>query len=189
MWRVELEGASADIDDIGRALPDGQPYQVLDEEGHRYLLGELLDAEETADAALLHAQRVVQTLNVASAVTDGADRPVRAGAVDDGEGRRFILAEADIALGPVRAFAVAVVRADQVAVNAALANPWAEQTADVIRKARSQPGIEAVDVFISAPIGFAVALGWRLNAIGGVHIFHPEGNSGPYRHVWTLQDS
>lgn len=77
----------------------------------------------------------------------------------------------------------------QLAVTAAALNPWAEQAAEAIRRARQHPGIEAVDLFIAAPIGFAVALGWRLNAIGGVHLFHLEGNTGPYRHVWTPPDS
>jgi hypothetical protein len=50
----------------------------------------------------------------------------------------------------------------------------------------AKPGAEAVDVFIPAPIGFAVALGWRLNAIGGVYLFHLEGKAGPYREVRIL---
>jgi len=77
----------------------------------------------------------------------------------------------------------------QQAVTRDNVNPWADQCADAIRRARSQPGVDSVDVFMAAPIGFAVALGWRLNAVGGVRLFHPEGNAGPYRHVWTLQPS
>jgi SMODS-associated and fused to various effectors sensor domain len=78
---------------------------------------------------------------------------------------------------------------DQQAVTRDNVNPWADQCADAIRRARSQPGVDSVDVLMAAPIGFAVALGWRLNAVGGVRLFHPEGNAGPYRHVWTLQAS
>lgn len=77
----------------------------------------------------------------------------------------------------------------QLAVTPTTLNPWAEQAADAIRRTRQHPGIQAVDIFIAAPIGFAVALGWRLNAVGGVNLFHLEGNTGPYRHVWTLPDS
>lgn len=78
---------------------------------------------------------------------------------------------------------------DQQAVTQSSLNVWAEQAADAIRRARARPGVDAVDVFLAAPIGFALALGWRLNAVGGVCLFHPEGNAGPYRHVWTLQPS
>ena len=78
---------------------------------------------------------------------------------------------------------------DQQAVTRDNVNPWADQCADAIRRARSHSGVDSVDVFMAAPIGFAVALGWRLNAVGGVRLFQPEGNAGPYRHVWTLQPS
>lgn len=78
---------------------------------------------------------------------------------------------------------------DQQAVTRENANPWADHCADVIRHSRSQPGVDSVDIFMAAPTGFAVALGWRLNAVGGVRLFHPEGNAGRYRHVWTLQPS
>lgn len=80
-------------------------------------------------------------------------------------------------------------RAGQVVVTEDLVNPWAEQAAEMIRSARSQPGIEGIDLFISAPIAFAVALGWRLNAIGGIDVFHPQGNSGPYARAWSLRAS
>ena len=79
--------------------------------------------------------------------------------------------------------------AGQTAVTEQLANPWAEQVAEAIRLARSRPGIEGIDLFIAAPIAFAVALGWRLNAIGGINVFHPVANSGPYANVWTLRAS
>lgn len=68
-------------------------------------------------------------------------------------------------------------------------NAWAEQAAEAIRSLKSLPGVEAVDVFPAASIGFAVALGWRLDAIGGVHLFHPVDNSGPYDLVWTIPGS
>lgn len=74
----------------------------------------------------------------------------------------------------------------QTAVTAATVNPWADQVADAIREARGQAGVEDIDLFIAAPVGFAVALGWRLNAVGGVNIFHLDGNAGPYRLAWTL---
>jgi len=77
----------------------------------------------------------------------------------------------------------------QSSVTAININAWADQAADEIRRARSEPDISAIDVFIAAPIGFAVALGWRLNAIGGIRLFHLEGNAGPYRDVWTLPAS
>jgi hypothetical protein len=78
---------------------------------------------------------------------------------------------------------------DQGSVNPDNVNGWAEQAAAAIRRLKSLPGVDAVDVFMAAPIGFAVALGWRLNAIGGVSLFHPTGNSGPYELVWTIPDS
>lgn len=78
---------------------------------------------------------------------------------------------------------------DQHAVRGENINAWADQCADAIRRGRGQPGVGSVDVFMAAPTGFAVALGWRLNAVGGVRLFHLEGNAGPYRHVWTLQSS
>ena len=68
-------------------------------------------------------------------------------------------------------------------------NAWAEQTADSLRALRSLPGSQTTDVFIAAPIGFAVAFGWRLNAIGGIQLFHPYDTSGPYVHVWSLPGS
>lgn len=77
----------------------------------------------------------------------------------------------------------------QESVSPASCNAWAEQAADVIRRTRARPGVDGVDLFLAAPMGFAVALGWRLNAVGGVRLFHPEGNAGPYRHVWTLPSS
>jgi len=75
---------------------------------------------------------------------------------------------------------------DQLAVTAMNVNPWAEQAAEAIRTARATTGVEAVDLFMAAPVGYAVALGWRLNAIGDVNLFQLEGNAGPYRQVWTL---
>lgn len=78
---------------------------------------------------------------------------------------------------------------DQRSVKPENVNDWAEQTVAAIRRLKSLPGVEAVDVFMATPIGFAVALGWRLNAIGGVCLFHPGGNVGPYELVWTTPDS
>ncbi|HKY14069.1 MAG TPA: SAVED domain-containing protein [Microthrixaceae bacterium] len=78
---------------------------------------------------------------------------------------------------------------DQQAVNGENFNAWAEQAANAIRDARSLPGVIDVDVFLASPVAFAVALGWRLNAVGGVHLFHPMGNAGPYAPVWDLPPS
>lgn len=78
---------------------------------------------------------------------------------------------------------------DQYAVSPSNINNWAEQSAQAVREAKSLPGVTDVDVFLAAPIGFAVSLGWRLNAIGGVHLLHPVGNAGPYVHVWDIADS
>lgn len=77
---------------------------------------------------------------------------------------------------------------NQQSVNSANVNAWAEQATDAIRALRDLPGVETTDVFMAAPIGFAVAIGWRLNAVGGVHLFHPIGNAGPYHAVWVLPD-
>ncbi len=77
---------------------------------------------------------------------------------------------------------------DQGSVSPENVNGWAEQAAAAIRDLKSLPGVEAVDVFMATPIGFAVALGWRLNAIGGISLFHPIGNSGPYELVWIIPD-
>lgn len=70
-----------------------------------------------------------------------------------------------------------------------VANAWADQTAEVIRSAGREPGITDVDLFVAAPIQFALFLGWRLNAAGRVHIHHWVGNTGPYRRVWSLPPS
>lgn len=78
---------------------------------------------------------------------------------------------------------------NQQSVTTANVNAWAEQAADGIRALRSLPGVQATDVFIAAPVAFAVALGWRLNAIGGLHLFHPSANSGRYEQVWSLPAS
>jgi hypothetical protein len=77
----------------------------------------------------------------------------------------------------------------QLSVNPGNVNTWAEQAAEAIRSLKSLPGVQTVHVFMAVPIGFAVALGWRLNAVGGVHLFHPVGDSGPYASVWTVPDS
>jgi hypothetical protein len=78
---------------------------------------------------------------------------------------------------------------NQQSVTTTTVNAWAEQAADAIRALRALPGVDTTDVFMAAPIGFAVALGWRLNAIGGIQLFHPHGNTGPYVHVWTVPRS
>jgi hypothetical protein len=78
---------------------------------------------------------------------------------------------------------------DQHAVSTSNVNAWADQAADALRSLRALPGTTATDVFMSAPVGFAVALGWRLNAIGGIHLFHPNGNAGPYVPVWSIPPS
>jgi hypothetical protein len=77
----------------------------------------------------------------------------------------------------------------QDALTSRTLNPWADQIADVVRGARSMPAVDGVDLFLAAPISFAVALGWRLNAVGGIQIFHPLENAGPYTLVWSLPDS
>lgn len=78
---------------------------------------------------------------------------------------------------------------DQQSVTPANVNAWAEQAASTMRALRSLPGVETIDIFLAAPVAFAVALGWRLNAIGGLRVFHPSANSGPYTPVWTLPSS
>lgn len=69
--------------------------------------------------------------------------------------------------------------------DAVTANLWAQQVADVMQEERSN-GVTDFDVFMAAPIPFAVMLGWRLNAIGPVRLHHWVGNQGPYAPVWTL---
>lgn len=76
----------------------------------------------------------------------------------------------------------------QVTVTSENLNAWAEQAAEAIRRARSLPGVTGVDLFIASPTAFAVALGWRLNAVGQVSIFHPT-DDGPYAKVWELPAS
>lgn len=78
---------------------------------------------------------------------------------------------------------------NQQSATPANVNVWAEQAASTIRSQRSLPGVETADIFVAAPVAFAVALGWRLNAIGGLQIFHPSDNSGPYTLVWSLPSS
>jgi hypothetical protein len=76
-----------------------------------------------------------------------------------------------------------------VVANSVLANAWAEQIAEAIRTASRQPGVNEVDLYIAAPLQLALLLGWRLNAVGRVHIHHWVGNAGPYQRVWTLSPS
>jgi hypothetical protein len=78
---------------------------------------------------------------------------------------------------------------DQQSVDSDNVNAWAEQAAEAARALRALPGVDVVDVFMAAPIGFAVALGWRLNAVGGIRLFHPAGNAGPYHLAWVLPAS
>lgn len=78
---------------------------------------------------------------------------------------------------------------NQQSVTTANVNAWAEQAAGAMRALRALPGVEAIDVFVAAPVGFAVALGWRLNAIGGLHLYHLSANFGPYKRVWSLPSS
>jgi hypothetical protein len=78
---------------------------------------------------------------------------------------------------------------DQQCVTPANVNAWAEQAASKMRALRSLPGVDTTDIFLAVPLAFAVALGWRLNAIGGLRIFHPSANSGPYTLVWSLPPS
>lgn len=78
---------------------------------------------------------------------------------------------------------------NQYAVTPSNIDGWSEQSAQAVRDVKSLPGVTDVDLFLAAPIGFAVGLGWRLNAIGGVHLFHPSGNAGPYVPVWDLPNS
>lgn len=59
-------------------------------------------------------------------------------------------------------------------------NAWAEQAAEAVRDLQALPGLGAVDVFMAAPRGLPCRVGWRLNAVGGVHFFHPANNAGPY---------
>lgn len=70
-----------------------------------------------------------------------------------------------------------------------MANAWADQTAEAIRDASRQPGVSDIDLYIAAPLQLAVFLGWRLNAVGRVHIHHWVGNAGPYELVWSLPPS
>lgn len=77
----------------------------------------------------------------------------------------------------------------KVVTDSALANTWAEQIAEAIRAASRQPGVTDVDLYLAAPLQLAVLLGWRLNAVGRVHIQHWVGNVGPYQRVWSLPAS
>lgn len=79
--------------------------------------------------------------------------------------------------------------ANQQSVTSTNVNDWAEQAANALRSLRALPGVDDVDVFIAAPVPYAVALGWRLNAIGGIHFLHPLANAGPYHEVWTQPGS
>lgn len=76
-----------------------------------------------------------------------------------------------------------------VVTHSVVANAWAEQIAEAIRAASKQPGVTDIDLYIAAPLQLAVLLGWRLNAVGRVHIQHWAGNAGPYQRVWTLPAS
>lgn len=65
-------------------------------------------------------------------------------------------------------------------------NAWAAQVADEIRDLAATPGITTIDLYLAAPLQFAVALGWRLNAAGNLRIFNWQDPAGPYLHVWSL---
>lgn len=74
----------------------------------------------------------------------------------------------------------------QFAVPDALtANAWAQQVADAMQSVQTA-GIDNFDIFLAAPVTFAVMLGWRLNAVGSVRLFHWTGNRGPYAEAWNL---
>jgi hypothetical protein len=77
----------------------------------------------------------------------------------------------------------------QTGVTEHTCNAWAERAAKAARQLCGEPGVTGIDIFVAAPIAFAVGLGWRLNAVGGTAIYHPEGNAGPYRRVWKLPES
>jgi hypothetical protein len=109
MWRIELEGAEVDIDDIARALPDGVPYRVAASGEQSYLEGEKFPNDAGAHAVLLRAQKVLEILNVAAQLSDDGHRSVRAGAVVDPLGQRHIFAEAETGLARARGFAAGVV--------------------------------------------------------------------------------
>ena len=66
------------------------------------------------------------------------------------------------------------------------ANAWAQQVADAMQRLRDQQPIAAIDLFMAAPVQFAVMLGWRLNAAGPINVYHWRGNQGPYDLAWTL---
>lgn len=69
--------------------------------------------------------------------------------------------------------------------DAVTANVWAHQVADEMQHLRAD-GISDLDVYMAGPVQFAVMLGWRLNAIATVRLFHWQGNHGPYAAAWTL---
>ena len=66
------------------------------------------------------------------------------------------------------------------------ANAWAQQVADAMQRLRDQRSHAEIDLFMAAPVQFAVMLGWRLNAAGPINVYHWRGNQGPYDLAWTL---
>lgn len=65
-------------------------------------------------------------------------------------------------------------------------NAWAQQVADAMQRLRDEQPVAEIDLFMAAPVQFAVMLGWRLNAAGRVNLYHWRGNQGPYALAWTL---
>jgi hypothetical protein len=65
-------------------------------------------------------------------------------------------------------------------------NVWAAQVADGIRDLAASPGTRLLDLYIAAPLQFAVALGWRLNAAGNLRVLHWQDPAGPYVEAWRL---
>lgn len=68
----------------------------------------------------------------------------------------------------------------------ALVDTWSRQVGNVLISLRDQPGIDRIDLFLSAPVELAVAVGWHANALGPVDLMNWSGKEGPYVRTWTL---
>lgn len=65
-------------------------------------------------------------------------------------------------------------------------NAWAAQVAEGIRELAASPGTTVIDLYLAVPLQFAVALGWRLNAAGNLHLLQWQDPAGPYVEAWCL---
>jgi hypothetical protein len=68
-----------------------------------------------------------------------------------------------------------------------LVGAWSRQIGEILVALRDTPGIDRIDLFVSAPVELAIAIGWHANALGPIELMNWSGKQGPYVRAWTLQ--